>query len=277
MDEAGEKKENSGADKGEDDIFDDLDAFFCAAAASDPGAVSEAAKNVTIQADAKAATGTFAQAKSGTGTFPQTKSGTGLFARMKSATGIFPAPAEPPAASQGETAQADFDVGAAYDSAPHLDGKFIAIDAPGEEAGAPFILIPAHIHSFLPWWGWLSILLSLLLLAAGVVIMPILSLNRLTARLGDDNPANVQAAMQRLVRTGDGRTVGRLYDMAASPETGMNTRLRAIDTLGLIPASEADRALLRLELSGNTDNTVREAAVAARKQRNLTRERVRYR
>lgn len=237
--------------RGDGDVFDDLDAFFNAAASSDAGAMSQAAAHVS-QPDA---------APGG----------------AKGSTGAFAKPPDAAPAGSGQTGL----FSAIYDGAPHLDGKFIAVEPGsvqgGGRSGAPFVLIPAHIHSFLPWWGWAAIFSSLLILVAGVMLMPVLSLNRLTAKLGDSNQSNVQAAMQQLVLSGNSRTVGKLYDLASSPQAGMNTRLRAVDTLGLIPAPDADRALLRLELSGTTEDAVREAASAARKQRTLSRERVRYR
>lgn len=163
--------------------------------------------------------------------------------------------------------------------AQDLDGKFIAIDPasiPGmaEDPDKPFVLIPAHVHQYVPLWGWVAIASTLFILIAGVVLLPGISLSRLTNRLGDANEAAVRGAMRQLVINGDERTVRKLYDLAASPNAGMTARLRAVDTMSLIErVPEVDRALLRLELSANTTDQVREAAIAARRQREAYRTR----
>jgi hypothetical protein len=153
-----------------------------------------------------------------------------------------------------------------------LDGKFIAVDS--GDAGEPFVLIPAHVYSYVPWWGWIAIAVGLVMLAAGVIIVPMWSLDRLASRLGDSNEANAQYAMRSLVMNGDERTVRKLFDMASSNREGLTARLRAVDTMSLIDGvPEVDRALLRLELSGATNEQIREAAIAARKQREAARTR----
>ncbi|MCL2001456.1 MAG: hypothetical protein FWG74_08490 [Planctomycetes bacterium] len=215
--------------KENEEVLDDLDAFFNSASNTDTGAISKAAISVLQPVSPKAAAG---------------------------------ASRKPPDGN--------------YDSAPHLDGKFVAVNPSGKLApgpsGAPFVLIPAHIHTILPRWGWAAIFFSLLLLAAGIITMPIFNLRRLAARLEDGSQSQVHAAMHQLVLSGNRRTVDKLFTMASSDQAGMEARLRAIDTLCLIPAVYADQALLRLELSGTTHETVREAAGAARKQRVLSRE-----
>lgn len=160
-----------------------------------------------------------------------------------------------------------------------LDGKFIAIDPasiPGmaDDPDKPFVLIPAHVHQYVPLWGWVAIASTLFILVAGVVLLPGISLSRLTNRLGDANEAAVRGAMRQLVMNGDERTVRKLYDLAASPGAGLTARLRAVDTMSLIErVPEVDRALLRLELSADTNDQVREAAIAARRQRETYRTR----
>lgn len=160
-----------------------------------------------------------------------------------------------------------------------LEGKFIAVspeeypDRPINEED-PFVLIPAGIHHFVPWWGWLTIGLGLIMLIAGVVLMPVIRLDRLTSNLGDANEARARRAMRQLVMNGDERTVKKLYSMANSRSQGLNARLRAIDAMTLIErVPEVDRALLRLELASDTDAQIREAAIAARKQREASRTR----
>ncbi|MCD8351080.1 MAG: hypothetical protein LUC93_10770 [Planctomycetaceae bacterium] len=158
-----------------------------------------------------------------------------------------------------------------------LDGKFIAIDPnsiPGvsDDPDQPFVLIPANVHAFMPWWGWFTIAVGLLMLITGVVLLPGVTLGRLTSRLGDQNDATARAAMRQLVISGDERTVRKLYDVAASPGANLPLRLRAIDTMSLIEqVPEVDRALLRLELAADTHDQVREAAIAARRQREAYR------
>lgn len=235
--------------------LDDLDAFFSAASSSNPMELQQAAQNVTSPViDA---------ADRRPSAVPQAP---------KKQTRVF---AEEPEPDPYHDDEDDEDVTDTQDFA----GKFITIDPaslPDGGAGAsdqPFILIPAHIHSFLPWWGWVTIGVGLVMLAAGVLLMPGITLGRLTSRLDDTNQANVQYTMRQLVVQGDERTVGKLYDLAASREAGISTRLKAVDTLGLIPAQHADRALLRLELASETDERVREAAIAARKQREASRTR----
>lgn len=162
-------------------------------------------------------------------------------------------------------------------AAEDLEGKFIAVDPAvfeGSHGDAPFVLIPANIHSYVPKWGWVAIGIGLAMLVAGVVLTPMFRLSRLTSRLGDDSEANVQYAMRQLVTNGDERTVKKLYSVAASPSEKLRIRLRAVDTMTLIEqVPEVDRALLRLELSEQTTAQVREAAVAARRQREAVRAR----
>ncbi len=161
-----------------------------------------------------------------------------------------------------------------------LEGKFIAI-APEDGRDAkdePFILVPANVHSVVPWWGWLTIGLGLAMLVAGVILMPLISLNRTAAKLGDRNENAARNAMRQLVLRGDERTVKKLYSIASAPDERVATRLRAIDTMTLIErVPEVDRALLRLELSDSTHDQVREAAIAARRQREASRARTRPR
>ncbi len=227
-----------------DPAFDALDAFFSAADSDDPGAVEQAAESVVKPPAPKPAT-----------------------------------PAQPPKKKKAPSSSKP----QASEASESLEGKFIAIDpdaieqeqrAPRHE---PFVLIPAHIHSFLPWWVWVAIIISLALLICGIMLMPGVTLERMTARLESTDNASVQSAMRQLVLKGDERTVNKLFDIAASNEQGITMRLRAVDTLSLIEANEADRALLRLELGGNTESQVREAAIAARKQRKASQTRPRGR
>lgn len=138
----------------------------------------------------------------------------------------------------------------------------------------PFILIPANIHSFIPIWGWVAIGFGLAVMIVGVVLTPGFNLDRLTTRLGDRDDAVVRRAMRQLVSRGDERTVKKLYTVAVSDDEALIVRLRAVDAMSLIErVPEVDRALLRLELSGETPGQVREAAMAARKQREAYRAR----
>ncbi|MCD7897983.1 MAG: hypothetical protein LUG50_15125, partial [Planctomycetaceae bacterium] len=161
-----------------------------------------------------------------------------------------------------------------------LEGKFIAI-APEDNASDtddPFILVPANVHSVVPWWGWLTIVLGLGMLVAGVILLPLITLNRTAAKLGDRNENAARNAMRQLVLRGDERTVKKLFSIASAPDERVDTRLRAIDTMTLIErVPEVDRALLRLELSDGTHEQVREAAIAARRQREAARARTRQR
>ncbi len=176
---------------------------------------------------------------------------------------VGPAPADDSAAADASAAPRE-----------NLDGKFLVFDSEVADGDEPFVLVPAHIYAYVPWWGWTAIGLGLLVLAAGVVFMPVWSLDRLASRLGDANPATAQRAMRSLVMNGDERTVRKLYDMASSGNEGLTARLRAIDTMSLISGvPEVDRSLLRLELAGGTNEQIREAAIAARKQREASRTR----
>ena len=224
-----------------DEVLDDLDAFFAAAESRDPGELVQAAENI---------------ARTGAEISPAAESAAKTSLRRPDA-------GDPDAAAGLE----------ALKEAGSLDGKFIAIDPdaiPDLDAAdrqAPFVLIPAHIHSYVPWWGWTAIAITLAMMVAGVILTPIIKLDRLAARLDDPNQASVQKAMRDLVVKGDEKTVRKLYDMAASPRVGLATRLRAVDTMSLIErVPEVDRALLRLELTAANDQ-VREAAIAARRQR----------
>lgn len=226
------------------DNFDDLDAFFSAAASDDPHAMEKAAQNVATGGRTLPPTGSDSE-----------RSTAGGQRSAESAAYAIP-----------------------QEGFSDLDGKFIAIDPesiPGasEKSNQPFVLIPAHIHSILPWWAWVTIGLGLSMLIAGVVVMPELSTSRLVSRLGDKNEAQAQAVMRQLVLQGDERTVNKLYDMASSNQAGLGTRLRAVDTLGLMRSQGADRALLRLELARGTDERVRDAAIAARRQREAAKTR----
>lgn len=226
------------ADTGSDKSNADLDAFFTAASSPNPLDLHQAAQNV---------------ADGGSGSHEYDVTDTEFYEDF------------------------DDDEEGGYAGGSGLPGQFIAVDPAtlGEERGdgAPFVLIPANIPSFLPWWGWLSIGLGLAVMVTGVVLLPGVTLNRIADRLGDSNQANAQYAMRQLVSRGDEKTVDKLFEMASSGDTNTVARLRAVDTLSLIRASHADRALLRLELSNDTDERVREAAIAARKQRDSARAR----
>lgn len=233
--------------------FDDLDAFFDAAASDNAEKIHQAAKNLTDReqgaADAEAAA---AQP----------------LAKPASATEVKQRAPQ----SGGESAGlADADL-LLFGGEAGGTGKFIAIDPstlPGpERTSDPFVLIPANIHSHVPLWGWATIAAGLLMMIAGVVLTPVIRLNRTVARLGDSNQATVQHTMRQLVMNGDRQTAEKLYDVAAAPREKMTVRLRAVDTMALIDkVPEVDRLLLRLELATETTEQIREAAIAARKQR----------
>jgi hypothetical protein len=228
-----------------DKTFDDLEAFFKAATSENTDAMNEAAQKVV---DA---------AQPGTED-PTNESPRQTTSRKNKAIGL--------SAPDKEL------VREAYRD---MDGKFIALD-PEKITGStkePFILVPAHVHTLLPWWAWVTIAMSFIMLIVVWVIMPSLFLDRLTARLGDENPSTAQSVMRQLVMKGDRETVEKLFGVAASQSTAMTVRLRAVDTLSLIGASDADRALLRLELANETDAEVKDAAIAARKQREAYRNR----
>ncbi|MDR1520059.1 MAG: hypothetical protein LBU23_07960 [Planctomycetota bacterium] len=157
-----------------------------------------------------------------------------------------------------------------------LAGKFVAVDF-GESPDQPFVLIPAHIYARLPAWVWPAAGMSLLILVAAMMYLPDFRLGRLASKLGDGDLRVVQDAMRELIVSGDERAVGQLYDMAASGQAAMPARMRAIDTLGLIPHRSADAVLLRLELSELSEPPIRAAAVAARRQRERQASRPRYR
>ncbi|MDR0363137.1 MAG: hypothetical protein LBJ46_10715, partial [Planctomycetota bacterium] len=100
-----------------------------------------------------------------------------------------------------------------------------------------------------------------------IVFLPAMRLNQKTARLTDGNYARAQSAMRDLILTGDDRTVDRLYEIASSAAAPMESRLRAVDALAVMREAAADRALLRLEIAGRTDELIRHAAINARRQR----------
>lgn len=246
------------------DNDDDLDAFFDAAEVGKPGAMRRAARNIS---------------RGDEGARPD--------------TAVRPVPDDEPVAPPGENTRVinelarvvvepeeqafpvprseEEELSEMIENDGDLTGKYIAVEpssVPGSTDGDPFILIPANIHHYLPWWGWLTIVLGLMVLVGGVVMLPAVSLNRLVSRLGDKNEQNVRHAMRQLVIKGDERTVKKLYHMATSEKAGLTTRLRAVDAMSLIErVPEVDRALLRLELASGTNQQVREAAMAARKQR----------
>lgn len=244
--------------------MDDLDAFFSAAASDDPDALRQAAESVA-----------------GIKPTPKPKGQTKTIARTRGTTKVRPKRTTAVVHMSGEGTPNAASIPSSGTLPEDLEGKFIAVEpeASGKAATAdqPFVLIPAHVHFFLPWWAWVTIGVGLAILMLGVLLTPGITLDRLTARLGDGNQANVQSAMAQLVIKGDERTVSRLYEMAASREAEMSTRLRAVDTLGLIEMADADRALLRLELATGTDVQVREAAIAARRQREAAKSRNRNR
>lgn len=211
---------------------DDLDAFFKAADTDRPGAIRIAARKISQGEDdhADEVMDDLKQAVESTNDFP----------KVEEIHTVLP---------------------------KDLEGKFIVLESE-KDSDDPFVLIPANIHNYVPWWGWLTIGLGLLMLIAGVVLMPQLSLDRLVSRLGDGNEANVRHAMRQIVIKGNERTVKKLYGVATSDKQGISTRLRAVDAMSLIErVPEVDRALLRLELSAETNQQVRQAAIAARKQR----------
>lgn len=252
---------------------DGLDAFFDAADSGRPGAIRLAAHKISRGPEARAA------AEEKPPDAPPLPEEDAPARRGESPTGVIGQLArvvvdtnDPP------VTPSELDEEAMYFD-DDLDGKFIAVspehfpDRPVNE-NEPFVLIPAHIHHFVPWWGWLAIGLGLAMLMAGVVFMPLLRLDRLVSSLGDGNDATARRAMRQLVMNGDERTVRKLYTTANSANAGIAARLRAIDAMALIErVPEVDRALLRLELASDTDSQVREAAIAARKQREAARTR----
>ena len=234
------------AEANDNNPIDDLDAFFSAASSANPLDLQQAAQSVT-----------------GTSSGRQ-------WMTSDSEEEDVGEPQPDDVDVRGNDGRHDYDV-------EELEGKFIAIDPAsvpgGEDGGDPFILIPANIPALLPWWAWIAIGLGLLVMVAAVVLMPGLTLHRLASRLDDANPANAQYVMRQLVIRGDERTVGTLYDLASSRDAKLATRLRAVDTLGLMHLPHADRALLRLELASDTHEQIREAAIAARKQREAAKTR----
>lgn len=231
------------AEPNQPESFDDLDAFFSAAESADLAAVEKAAETV-----AGAERQAFEEARP--------KKGTTVADRNLLGHGSYTPAFEPP--PKGVRT---------------LDGKFIAMEPDAEEAekGEPFVLIPANGPALFPWWVWATIVSSLAVLVAAMVYMPGVSIERVTARLGDSDNVNAQSAMRTLVIRGDERTVDKLYEIAVSRDRDMVQRLRAVDTLGLIHTPDAEHALLKLELSGASDSRVREAAIAARRQREASK------
>lgn len=223
---------------------DELDAFLAAADGSDAEVMRSAALGVAAA--------------------PATKRGGNAaqydFEQDEDAAGFIEPPLPWEAAGQG---------GAAF------AGKFVAMDSGGSEK--PFVLIPARIHAMIPWWTWVAIGTSLVMLVAGVMFIPSLRLGQLAERLGDGNPSVVHAAMRDIVLSGDERAVTKLYGLASSPRSAMPARLRAIDTLGLIQTRGAENALRRLELSERSEPGIREAAAAARKRHSQNPDRTFYR
>lgn len=149
---------------------------------------------------------------------------------------------------------------------------FTAVDA-GDDDEKPFVLIPAGIHTIIPAWVWAAIAVLLLGMGVMIVMIPGVKLNQLTARLGDPDPGVSQASMRQMILNANEAIVNMLFDQAADGERKIADRLRAIDTLGLIDRPDAERALQRLELGTGTDERVRDAAVAARRQREAARSR----
>lgn len=220
---------------------DNLDAFFNAAGASSPGVVRRAAGRVEAHGEEKRDSTTRL-----------------LMALAMSVAGD----------EEKEEKNRDGEKNNAHGK---LSDTFIAVeptDGNGTDPDRVFVLIPAHIHQFVPWWGWAALLCGLVMLIVGIVLMPVVNLDRLATRLGDANEEHARRAVQQLVVGGNERTVKKLYAMATSERESIATRLRAVDTMSLIDrVPEVDRALLRLELSSGTNVHVREAAIAARKQR----------
>lgn len=246
------------AQMGNDPQFDDLDAFFDAADSDNPDKIRQAAKNLAEQG----ANGD----KSPTPQPTLPNAGTTGKERLD---GDAP---DDPGISDADLLLLTNEKGG--------EGKFIAIDPasiPGSEHTAePFVLIPANIHSYIPIWGWITIAVVLVMMIAGVVLTPIVRLDRTVAKLGDGNQTTVQNTMRQLVVKGDKKTVEKLYGIAAAPQEKLVVRLRAVDTMALIEkVPEVDRFLLRLELATETDEQIREAAIAARKQREAYRTRSR--
>ncbi len=249
-----------------------LDDFFDAAGANDKSGLRQAAERISVEQNSREDAALDEEAAQFALSILNARNAPGKSAQPETPLPPLPQPADtipsPPVVVPDELTG---------DSDENLDGKFIAIDPdaiPGMANSDPFVLVPANIHAYVPWWGWVTIAAGLAVFIAGVVLLPGISLNRLASRLGDKNEATAQQAMRQLVVKGDERTVRKLFDMASSSNEGLTTRLRAVDTMSLIDrVPEVDSALLRLELSSGTHNQVREAAIAARKQREAYRTR----
>ncbi len=219
--------------------LDDLEDFFLAAENDDPEALDAAAESVT-----------------GSG---QGGSGNGASSPAS----------QTPLASYTNTPLPDVNKLYKHPKSPKTreTSRFIAVEPNSTYAGDdPFVLVPQSIASSLPWWAWATIAMVILVIFSVIVLMPEAQLSSLTARLSD-NSSTSQAAMRQLILRGDDRTVEKLYELAASSNDTIETRLRAVDTLSLIRDPAAERALLRLELASSTDARVRQHAIAARRQR----------
>lgn len=257
---------------------ENLDDFFDAVGSKRPGAIRQAANQV-VQGEENANTPSAPATAPKDLQSPQrkkTESPTDLFKdldRLLEAAGNMPEEPAPASDSPNNAQSAPATAVPPPVTKDIASGKFIAVEPSTVTTGdldpdAAFVLIPAHIHQYVPWWGWMTIALGLLVMVIGVILMPLVRLERTTAQLADPNETVARHAMQQLVRNGNEQTVKKLFGMATSDKQKISARLRAVDTMSLIErVPEVDRALLRLELSSQTNPQIREAATAARKQR----------
>ena len=191
-------------------------------------------------------------------------------ALQRAAANVTTRPAAPAPLSSVAAAVADPSDADAPDDADFA--AFLAVE--DEESDAPFKVVPVgRAPAALPGWVWVSLAIFLFGVFLAIVLIPAAQVGQATASLESDDHVRAHTAMRRLVARGDDLAVDALYEMAASPDAGLGARFRAIDALSLIDRPAADRALLRLELASDTDDRVRQAAIAARRQRESSRSR----
>lgn len=235
------------AKSNETGLFDDLDAFFSAAANAEDDSLSQADDAVSPRGR-------------GGNVAPITRPEAIKPPALSRPVPIRPATAEHPAVEEGGRTD-----GAPEQASASSPTRSIAVAAPdsGPQGEGRFRI---------PWWAWLVAALAIYFMV--VIWWPpsdITSLSRVTAKLGDQEYARVHSAMRQLMIRGDEQTIGKLFDIAASNENQIEERLRAIDTLAIIDNAEVDRALLRLQLSPEIHAVIRDAASSARKQRDAAR------
>lgn len=142
--------------------------------------------------------------------------------------------------------------------------QFVAVD---EGIPSDFVLIPAGIQTFIPWWGWVTLAVIVVGMFIGIAVFPSFEAKRLVSKLSSTDQQALTRVMRDLINSPTGEVEDHLYKLAASPSQERAARFNAVETLSLKPGTQAEEALYKLKNSPGIDSSIRKAAGYALEQR----------